>query len=152
METKKVILMQILSLLEQVLSKVGVHQTKTGHDVGLTNLFVNTIRIINENKGCTMRTLAKELMVVPPAATRIVNDLIKKDMIQREADSTDRRLIHLYLKPKTMEIFTQIHIEAAEILNNVLNKMTDNEQDALIVGLGAFVQAILEVDKENQSD
>ncbi len=93
METIKLKLMTIFPLLQQVLIKVGVHRTKTGRESGLTNMYINAIRIIRDNKNCTMRQLAKELLIAPPAATRIVNDLIKKDLVERITDSSDRRII-----------------------------------------------------------
>jgi len=143
--------MKILPLLQQVLIKVSVHRTKTGRESGLTNMLINAIRIIHDNENCTMRMLAKESLIAPPAATRIVNDLIKKKLVRREIDPTDRRLVRLKITPHASEIFTRIHIEAVEILTHVLEKLSDKEQDALIFGLEGFVRAVFDIEREDQT-
>src|SRR5271157_1010273 len=110
METNEYKLLKLLPLLQQVLIKVGVNRTKAGRDAGLTNMLVNAIRIIHDNEKCTMRMLAKELLIAPPAATRIVNDLIKKKFVRRETDPSDRRLVCLKVTPRAYETFTTIHV------------------------------------------
>ena len=150
MEKNEHKLMKLLPLLQQVLIKVGVHRTKTGRESGLTNMLINAIRIIHDNENCTMRTLAKESLIAPSAATRIVNDLIKKKLVRREADPSDRRLVRLKINPQANELFANIHIEAAGILTRVLEKLNDKEQDALIFGLEGFVRAVLELEREDQ--
>ncbi|HME55910.1 MAG TPA: MarR family transcriptional regulator [Candidatus Lokiarchaeia archaeon] len=150
METNEYKLLKLLPLLQQVFGKVGVHRTKTGRDAGLTNMLINAIGIIHENEKCTMRMLAKELLIAPPAATRIVNDLIKKKMVRRETDPSDRRLVRLRITPHASEIFYNVHVEAAEILARVLARLNEEEQDALIFGLEGFVRAVLDVEREDQ--
>jgi DNA-binding MarR family transcriptional regulator len=143
-------LMKILPLLHQVINKLGVQRTKTGREIGLTNMLINAIRIIHETEHCTMRILAKELLIVPPAATRIVNDLIKKKMVRREVDPSDRRIVLLQVTPYANEIFSRVHVEAAEILMHVVSKMNADQLDALLLGLDAFIRAVLNTEIEDQ--
>jgi DNA-binding MarR family transcriptional regulator len=150
MEKNEQKLMKLLPLLQQILIKVGVHRTKTGRESGLTNMLINAIRIIHDNENCTMRMLAKESLISPPAATRIVNDLIKKKMVCRETDPSDRRLVRLNITPQANEVFTNIHAEAAGILTRIFEKLNEKEKDALIFGLEGFVRAVLEYEQEDQ--
>ncbi len=150
MELNRSKLMKILPLLQQVIIKVSVHRTKTAQEAGLTNMSINAIGIIHENTRCTMRILAKEMLIAPQAATRIVNDLIKKKMVRRKADPSDRRVVLLQVTPRANEISLMVHIEAVEIITHVLSKMKTNDLDALILGLDAFIRAVLDTELEDK--
>ncbi len=65
MESNRLKLMKILPLLQQIIIKLNVHHTKTGQEVGITNMSMNAIGIILEREHCTMRILAKELLIAP---------------------------------------------------------------------------------------
>ncbi len=87
-----------------------------------------------------MQELSSELMVHRPAATRLVEYLVKRDMIKRVYDPNDRRVIRLIPSKKGEAIFKQIHKEAFNIVNNVLKKMSKTEQEGLIHGMDLFIK------------
>lgn len=152
MEINRIKLMKLIPLLQQLIIKVGVERTKAGRENGFTNLNMNAIQLIQQHKSITMSALATELMVLRPAATRIVNDLIRKKLIRRETDPTDRRLIRLSVDPQAHQVFAQVHAEVMEVLTRVLSKMTETESDALIIGLEALVKAILTIEEEDRGN
>jgi DNA-binding MarR family transcriptional regulator len=152
MEINRNKLMTLIPLIQQLSIKVGVERTKTGRENGFTNLNMAAIQIIQKNKNVTMSTLAKELMILPPAATRIVNDLIRKKLIRRETDPSDRRIIRLSIDPQAYEIFTRVPNEVMNVFTRVLSLMKENESDALILGLEAFVKAVLIVEQEDAAN
>ncbi len=71
-------------------------------------------------------------------------------MVRRKADPSDRRLVLLQVTPRAKEISFMIHTEVTELITRVLSKMKTNELDALILGLDAFIRAVLDFEREEK--
>ena len=139
---------KILPLLQQVQVRVGIHRTRTGLELGLTNVQLGILITVLHNEGCTMREVAQEHAIVPSAATRLVDELVTKELIERMPDSRDRRVVRLRVAARGRKIIDTVHEEAFPLLAQVLNKMSDTEQDKLITGLEALMKAVGEVEAE----
>ena len=148
MGERKAHLFRLLPLLRQVLIRVGAHRTKTGMDLGLTNLQLGALGSAYTNDNCMMRDLAQAMLVDPPAATRIVDELVGKNLIERVADSKDRRVVRLRITQKGREAVDRGHQEAAVLLAQILAKMNEEEQEALLKGLEGFINAVMAVEEE----
>jgi DNA-binding MarR family transcriptional regulator len=140
-------LFQLFPLLQQVLLRVGVHKTETGARLGLTNSHLGILGSVLRNTDCTMSELAADRLVPLPAATRMVDGLVTKGFLERVADRADRRIVRLRITQPGREVIDQIHEEALATLAQVLNKMTAEEQKALITGLNAFIEAVTTIDQ-----
>ena len=141
-------LLQLLPLFQQVLTRVGIHQTRTGHRLGITNLQMSALGSVASHDDCMMRELAEDMLVSLPAATRIVNDLVEKSLIERIADNKDRRVVRLRITQPGLATMKTVHEEATALLGTILEKMSKEELDALIVGLDSFINAVIEVEED----
>lgn len=141
-------LLRLLPLLQQILIRVGAHRTKTGMDLGLTNLQLGALGAVYRHSNCMMSDLAQDMFVVPPAATRIVDELVGKNLIERIADDKDRRVVRLRITEQGREAVDRVHQEASVLLAQVLEEMGEEEQLALLKGLQGFINAVMEVEEE----
>lgn len=141
-------LWKLLSLLQQLLTRVGAHQTATGAALGLTNLRLGVLGAVYRNQNCTMRQVAQDRYVAPPAATRTVNELVKEGLLERVSDDRDRRIVRLRITAKGREAVGRVHQEASVLLAQVLGQMRDSEQRALLKGLDAFIKAVTHVEQD----
>ncbi len=139
---------EILPLLQQVLVKVGIHRTRTGSELGLTNLQLGILGTVIHNEGCTMREVAQEHSIVPSAATRLVDELVTRELIERMTNGHDRRVVRLKVAPRGREIIDRVHEEAFPLLAQILGRMSPDDQDALITGLDALIRAVGEAEME----
>lgn len=147
-ETKVERFWEVLPLLQQILVKVGIHRTRTGLELGLTNVQLGILGTVIHNEGCTMRQVAQEHSIVPSAATRLVDELVAKDLVERQTSDRDRRVVRLMISPRGREIIDKVHEEAFPLLARILKKMRPAEQEALITGLNALIRAVGEVEAE----
>ena len=58
------------------------------------------LHIISEHEGQKMNELSQRMEVKLPAASQIVDRLVKRGMVERHADSLDRRVVRLELTPQ----------------------------------------------------
>lgn len=144
-------LLRLLPLLRQIVTKVGVHQTRTGTDLGLTNQHLGALGTVSQHDNCTMRELAEGVSVAPPTATRIVNDLVEKELVERVSDPQDRRVVRIGITQKGRETIDQVHQEATDLVAQILERMSDGEQEALLVGLTSFIDALMADDRGDRT-
>ncbi len=95
-----------------------------------------------------MRDLARGLMVVQPSATRIVDDLVGKGLLRRVREKRDRRVMHVRATSAGKELVERLSAEGYQLLNVVLGKMQEDEQENLVRGLEAFLKAVMLTEQE----
>lgn len=139
---------KFIPLLQQVVVKLGVHRCKTGYEYGLTNMLMGILGTLSQFPNSNLRKVAQENMITLPAASRMVNDLVKKNLITRINDSRDRRAVLLNITSLGQQVTTQVHQELGTILEKLLDKMSNQEQHELEIGLAGLVRAIIEFENE----
>lgn len=139
---------QVYQLIRQVAAKVNPQRTRTGSGVNLTSLQIEALVAVNRLGNPTMRDLARGLMIVQPSATRIADDLVRKGLLRRISEKRDRRVTRLRVTLAGKELVERISIEGYRLLNMVLGKMKDNEQEDLVRGMEAFLNAIALTEQE----
>jgi DNA-binding MarR family transcriptional regulator len=142
------VILRLLGLLPQILTRVGVHRTPAGAELGLTNLQMGVLGALLHRDGCTMSELAENQMVVRSGATRIVTDLVRAGLVERQADAGDRRVVRLRITPRGREVVATIHREAPQVLDSILARMSEADQEALLRGLESFVCAVQSLDEQ----
>ena len=99
------------------------------------------MRILNNNPGLSLRTLAAQMESEPATVTRMIRRMEAHGLIRREKDQTDSRILHFYLtrqgEKKRLETVA-VHTEMAHrlfrgftenertYLEEVFSRMTDN--------------------------
>ena len=144
------LILRLLGLLPQALTRVGVHRTPTGARMGLTNLQMGVLGALLHHDGCTMSELAENQMVVRSGATRIVDDLVRAGLVERHAEPHDRRVVRLRITSRGRSVVAEIHREAAEVLGALLQRMSEPDQEALMRGLESFIRAVHSLDDDKR--
>jgi len=90
------------------------------------------LHYIDERGRITMKELSEHLSITPPSATALVNNLVEQKFLQREADSKDRRTIHLQMTAKGSKALQKSLTEHCQRLEKVLSKLTEDEQTQFI--------------------
>lgn len=93
---------------------------------------MQTMQFIHEHGSATMKNLAEFLMITPPSATVLVENLAQQKYLHRLADKKDRRTIHLRLTAKGVRTLKQAMSEHCRRLEKILGKLTHNEQHEFI--------------------
>jgi len=77
------------------LMKEGFQKRTAGAKPVCSLLHLQTLRYVKEHKNPLMSDVAKFLFVTPPAATLLINGLVKEGVLARVIDARDRRAVRL---------------------------------------------------------
>ena len=119
----------IISLI--VSTKRMLHEQKEPHK-GKNCSFLHLISLgyIQQSKPL-MKEVAGFLGITPPSATSLMNNLAKSELIYREADKDDRRIVRIIISKKG-EKFLEAHKSVmAEKMRTNLSRLSVEEQKQL---------------------
>ena len=137
-------LSRLMPLLRHAISHLGVEQTATGKELGLTNARMMALAAVDAKELCSMSDLARELGLPSPLATRVADELVARGLVERASDAGDRRRVLLRTTEQGRLALRSVHAEAEDLMAAVLGRMTDAETEALLEGLRAFLRALHE--------
>ena len=78
------------------------------------------IHIISIHEGITISNLLKKLKVTKQSLNRILNDLVKFDIVSFIKDEKDSRMKHVHLTKKGEEVFNEIFTSQKKRIYNAL--------------------------------
>jgi DNA-binding MarR family transcriptional regulator len=104
--------------------------------------------LLREDQGMTARALAESLSVTPSTLTRIMDRLVHSQLVQREEDREDRRLVRHYLTPTALGMVSELERTGRERMGKVLNRLSPDQLDRLVEALRDFAAAAEEVEAE----
>ncbi len=110
-------------------------------ELGLTTAQLRVMFFLRETPGATAGELASRLSVTPPTISGIVDRLVRLDLVRRDDDPNDRRLVRNYLTESGASCCTRLEEGGNEFTRRILVEMTDEELKSLVDGLLAFKRA-----------
>ena len=137
-------LAHIMPLMRHVVSHLGVESTPSGKRFGLTTTRIIALAAALHADGLTMSELAAALDLPAPLATRTADELVQRGLLERLADASDRRRVLVRATPLGRQALDEVHGEAEQLIAGVLERMTAEEADALVLGLGALIRVMHE--------
>jgi DNA-binding MarR family transcriptional regulator len=137
-----------MPLLRHAVAHVGVEQTPTGRELGLTNARMMALGAVEVRGTCSMSDLARALGLPSSLATRVADELVSRDLVERVADPGDRRRVLLRLTECGHGALHAVHRESEDLVSAVLQRMSDAESEALLVGLRAFLRVLHAADAD----
>ncbi len=121
--------------LEQIISLIFttrrlLHEQKTLKGKNCSALHLITLSLVKAKKPL-MKELADQLGITPPSATSIINKLTQDELVYRQAEKTDRRIVRILISKKG-EHFLQTHKNLmAEKMRANLKRLSIAEQKQL---------------------
>lgn len=103
-----------------------------GHKPSELTLLICLARKSHEHEaGLKVSEISKFLGLTPPTVTQLVNSLEAKQLVQRQADPTDRRVVRINLTKKGFEIThkTREHMDGA--LNRLVEYLGEEDSNRL---------------------
>ena len=85
------------------------------------------IHIISIHEGITISNLLKKLKVTKQSLNRILNDLVKFNIISFEKDERDSRMKHVHLTQKGVDVFNEIFASQKKRIYNAFIKSSSLE-------------------------
>jgi DNA-binding MarR family transcriptional regulator len=127
-------------LLEQLLNHFGYisrsisapHGFSFG-DVVLSKPQINIFFFVGHHQeGVSVKDIAKFLNVTKGAVTQFIDALVEKNLVKREEDARDRRLLRIRLTEFAESRFDQVKQSYYLSLNKLFDALTDQEVEQLV--------------------
>jgi DNA-binding MarR family transcriptional regulator len=103
------------------------------------------------NDGMHVKELAKSLAITSGAATQLTEALVQADLLIRETDADDRRIVHMYLSPSGRKLVQKLLKIRLALLEQVFNDLSDEEIEAFQNVIKKMNRS-LEQDQDNNKD
>ena len=122
---------RILDVFDQI-SKFCATEKDLSYGFDLSKPEILALESIYQKKELIMSQLAKNLDIGFSTATKIIDRLLEKNLVIRESDPGDRRIVKVVLTKKGNE-FVMLHRKhKKEIFEKILNILTPDEQENFI--------------------
>lgn len=110
---------------------------------GLSDSQWQGLLFIQRHDRCAIRQLAEGLGVSHPAAVKLVERLLRKELIERQESPSDRRVVELWLSPTGRRCVDHVRDVRSRGLERIMARLDNEDADHLRRGLYAFVEAAL---------
>jgi DNA-binding MarR family transcriptional regulator len=115
--------------------RVGAFKAWLRGSLSLVHLHVLTTL---ETEGpLPMSHLADALDVSVASATGIVDRMEQRGLVERRHSATDRRVVQVHLTDRGEDVFTTIDGQRRAQVSAILERLTDDELEGLLIGLRA---------------
>lgn len=93
---------------------------------------IQTLVFLKENDGANMTDLATFLQIELPSVTSLVNKLVRKDLVQRLADRSDRRVVRIELTKTGEKLLLQTTQKRIQKIKKVMSYLSNDQKREFI--------------------
>ncbi len=102
------------------------------------------LMLLSENQDpLTMSELSSELNVPMSTATRIVDELVQRGMVERVNDLKDRRVVRVGMSPNGRKLYETGRAYSKQRIANLLKDFSPEEQTQLVILMNKLLDALL---------
>ncbi len=95
--------------------------------------------------------LSEMMLVSKPTASRMLNTLCGKGLARKQADTRDRRSVHVRLTPRGERVVDEVHERQIEMLSRIMGKMDESEMEAFLASIGKIADGLCERAREGEA-
>jgi len=98
--------------------------------LGLSPSHAYVLRMVLEQPGISMKSLAEELELAPSTVTRFVDSLIAKELLNRQLDNDDKRGTRIFPSSQAKKLHKQLEATGQHLyaeMNKIIGKKTFTE-------------------------
>ena len=114
---------------------------------GLPDAELRCLMLFGKERYLTAKSIAHRMNVVKSRVSKIIDGLIKKDLIQRIKDPEDSRVQLLSLTPEGQKKINEINGFIEDVYSQVLSRIAPDQRQAMLTNLD-ILKASMEAVKE----
>ena len=115
---------QILNASENIFQIMGISIPPEWLMTDMTVAQLRVLLLLHTEGPSRMSSIAATLGIAVSTATGIIDNLVKKELVSRSADTEDRRVVICGLSPKGQEVINSIWIYGQLQMKKLLNGLT----------------------------
>jgi len=126
-QNKEALVQQILKLSESIFNAIPITIPVEWLSSDLTVAQLRVLLVLKTQGPTRMSSISSVLGIALPTATGIVDNLVKKGLVEREADSQDRRLVICKLSTEGNNLINRLWLSGQFQMENLLDGLTFEE-------------------------
>jgi DNA-binding MarR family transcriptional regulator len=130
------------SLFGQAMARSDPGRLEGWVELGLTITQLRVLFRLRADDGTPAGALAERLRVTPSTLTRIVDRLARQELVRRETDHGDRRLVRHYLTATGASTLEAIIGGARARMDEVVNRLSARQLERLVLALEDLTVAL----------
>jgi len=131
-----------LSALVQTLRTIQVAEgDRPWLGVDITMAQLKALMLLVQSGGLRSRDLADGLGIAPSATTPLVDRLVDQNLVRREADPTDRRIIWIRPSSKAVLLHDKLMQMSRSVVEEVLNELPADEKPNVYESIQLLLQS-----------
>jgi len=146
LEDNNNLLEEAFHLLARTVVRSDPSRLEAWAGVGLTMTQLRVLFLLRGNAGASAGMLADSLNVTPSTLTRIMDRLVRNDLVRRQIDDGDRRLVRHYLTPSALEMVAELERTGREQFYRIFQRMSPEQLERLVAGLRDLAAAAEEAE------
>jgi DNA-binding MarR family transcriptional regulator len=139
---RETILTEIAEALPEIIRRLKGNRRLSSGEWELTVAQVRALGVVAHHADCTMGELARRLGISLSAATGLVDRLVQRGLIEREADSSDRRLVCLRLTAAAKRVPAAFRRQTRRRMAAALEQLSEPELQQIAEGLALLRMAL----------
>jgi DNA-binding MarR family transcriptional regulator len=104
-------------------------------EVSLTPLHFEIMYLLMEESSLPVAEVGKRLILAKAHMTQLVDKLVEKEMVIRETDPNDRRVIRISITEKGKEILDEVYERVSSAFKEALSSLSKNDIEELTTSL-----------------
>lgn len=116
--------------------------------LGITPGQTNALLILYLHDDLTMGELSAEIYLAESAATRLVDRLVKMNLVKRRGDNKDRRVVRVFLSSYGRQLAGLVFERRSKRFHNLATHLAPKERDMLIDSVKAVLRVFEELEVE----
>ena len=118
---------QFVALLFHARNRVRFAMDDRFKPMGITDATWRTLFFLRQEDGVSQTHLAKTMAIEGPSLVRLLDNLAKKNLIERRNDPADRRINNIYLTTESSELLAELELVSRSVRAELLAGI--NQQD-----------------------
>ena len=133
---------RLIELLPQLTRGFARHESNYLSTGKITLPQLWALEYLSRHKNCPMNELARFLNVSKPAATGLIDRLISQQLVRREGDSQDRRIIRIQITAKGATIVKNIWDQKRRLIVAVFGRIHPKDRAQYLATLEQVVEIL----------
>lgn len=134
-------------IFPKLMHYLETEESKELTGLGITPGQINALLILFMQDGLTMGELSAEIYLAESAATRLVDRLVKLNLVKRQGDERDRRVVRVYLTSYGRQLAGLVFERRTKRFNHLAARLTAEEREMLVLSVKAVLRVFSEFDK-----
>mgnify|MGYP000325654090 CR=1 FL=1 len=126
-DSSEALVQRILNLSEAIVNVVQISVPAEWLTSGLTLAQLRVLLVLHLQGDSRMSAIASALGIALPTATAIVDKLVRKGLVERETDASDRRLVLCTLSETAKNLLNKLWLSGKFQMESLLDGLTPEQ-------------------------